>query len=185
MAGTTVSSARSARVRRWTTAAAACAAAAAFSAWEGTLGRYSSPAHASVLAVIAAALVTAAVAGHGRQRRRSADWARGVLRALADGAAAARRGSLAPRAAGALVWTAVAAATIGWDANSFARRSHALPTLSRLVGDVTDHQWGRALVFAAWLALGAYLAAGWRREPPVEGGGPAARADPPAQGGAP
>lgn len=57
----------------------------------------------------------------------------------------------------------LALATIGWDLNSFLHELHSLPTLSRLVGDVTRHRWGRGLTFGAWVALGAYLAAGWRR----------------------
>ncbi|MGH8987287.1 MAG: hypothetical protein ACRDXC_01640, partial [Acidimicrobiales bacterium] len=64
-----------------------------------------------------------------------------------------------------------------WDAASFAAKEHGLPTLSRLIGDVTDHQWGRALVFAAWLSLGLYLALAWRgsEDGPTTDLGPASR----------
>lgn len=143
---------------------------AALSGWEATLSRYSTTAHWGVLAVIAAAVLGALAAGRGRQRRRSGDWAGAAVRALRGRAAgdtgrgpAAGRSRWSILAAGVAVWIGLAAAAIGWDLYSFLVQSHQLPTLSRLFGDVTDHSWGRGLVFAAWAALGSYLAVGWRR----------------------
>lgn len=147
-------------------------------AWEGVLRQDDAEAHWSVLAVIAAVLVTAAVAGRGRQRRRSIAWARrggsAVLHPISAAGLRARgrpgEGSFpgpgrrpASLVAGTVAWTVLIAATIGWDLYSFAAQAHGLPTLSRLFGDVTVHPVGRAVVFAGWLALGAYLAAGGRR----------------------
>ncbi|HTX62510.1 MAG TPA: hypothetical protein VMD28_02650 [Acidimicrobiales bacterium] len=133
---------------------------AAFAAWEGVQGRFSVASHASILAAVGVVLALALIAGRGRQRTHSAAWTRRMLRGFR---APFLRGRLRTAAvAGGLVWVLLIAATIGWDAASFARQRHALPTLSRLFGDVTDHDWGRALVFAAWLVLGLYLAVGWR-----------------------
>lgn len=134
---------------------------AAFVAWEGLQGRFSTASHVSILAVAAAMLLVALIAGRGRQRKTSRAWMRDVTRAP-------RRiivGGLArsPVALGALVWTLLIVATVAWDLVSFVAERHSLPTLSRLFGDATDHHWGRALVFAVWLALGLYLAVGWRR----------------------
>lgn len=144
---------------RWLVALAL--AALALAGWQGTIDQRSTTAHVSVLAVIAVALVTATVAGRGRQRATSADWVRhGADTMWGDLTGANRR----PPAlvAGTFVWVVLVAATIGWDLNSFVHQAHDLPTLSRVVGDVTRHQWGRALVFAAWLGLGAYLSVGGR-----------------------
>ncbi len=133
--------------------------ALALSAWEGTVVQSSARAHASVLAVIGVTLATAGLVGRRQQRRRSADWARRAGAVLDPGG---RRRPVA-LVVGTVAWAVLVAATIGWDLNSFVHQAHDLPTLSRLVGDVTRHDWGRALVFAAWLALGAYLAMGGRR----------------------
>ena len=132
-------------------------------AWEGLQHRYSVASHASILAVIGATLLLALVAGRTRQRRRSRTW-------LGDGWSAVReqlvrRRARTAAAAGALGWVLVISATVGWDGYSFAMQRHSLPTLSRLFGAVTGHDWGRALVFAAWIALGLYLAVGWRLGP--------------------
>jgi|GEM_PF-1219341 hypothetical protein len=134
---------------------------AAFCAWEGLQGRYSTASHVSILATIALVLTLAAAAGRGCQRRRSRTWARAAWRAVR--AQLSRRRARSAAAAGALGWVVVISATVGWDAFSFAMQRHSLPTLSRLFGAVTDHEWGRALLFAAWLAFGLYLALGWRR----------------------
>lgn len=138
------------------------AALAALSGWEATLSRYSTPAHWGVLAVIAAAVLGALVAGRRRQRMHTLDWV-GVLGRALGGPASWRQPWPAPLVAGAIIWTALAAAAIGWDLYSFLVQAHQLPTLSRLFGDVTDRAWGRGLVFAAWAALGCYLAVGWRQ----------------------
>jgi hypothetical protein len=142
-------------------------AALALVIWEGFQGRYSTGSHASVLAVIAGIGALALLAGRGRQRSRSSTWLRGAGAASRVLPTAGRARTAA--VAGAIVWVLLITATVGWDAASFAAQSRALPTLSRLFGDVTDHGWGRALVFAAWLALGVYLALGCRR--PLEDAG--------------
>lgn len=144
--------------------ASGAAAGLGVCAWEGTLVQRSPAAHASVLAMIAAALALAVLVGRGRQRAPSADWLRHGLETL-HGDLTGRGRRPAALWAGTLLWVALVAATVGWDLNSFAHQAHDLPTLSRLVGDVTRHDWGRALVFAAWLALGTFLVAGGRGTP--------------------
>jgi hypothetical protein len=134
--------------------------ALAFVAWEGVQGRYSAASHAGILAVIGVVLLLTLVAGRGRQRKRSWTWVRDAARALRGLLVAGRLATAA--VAGAVVWGLLIATTVGWDMASFMKQKHDLPTLSRLFGDVTDHDWGRALLFAAWLVLGLYLAVGWR-----------------------
>jgi hypothetical protein len=135
-------------------------ALAGFAGWEGVLGRFSTASHVSILATVAAVLGLALVVGRGRQREAARTWVLAAGRAPRDVVRRARAGSAT--ATGALVWTCLIAVTIAWDAVSFTAQRHSLPTLSRIFGAVTDHQWGRALVFAGWLALGLYLAVGWR-----------------------
>lgn len=137
-------------------------AALGLCAWEGTIVQSSSTAHWSVLAVIAVALLATALAGRSRQRETSAEWLRHGATTLRGDVTGAGRRSPA-MVAGTAVWVVLVAAAIGWDLNSFVHQAHDLPTMSRLVGDVTRHEWGRAIMFAAWLALGAYLVAGGRR----------------------
>ena len=143
---------------------------AGFVAWEGLQDRYSTASHVSILAVILATVLLAIAAGRGRQRRRSRTWLRHARSAVRE--QLVRRRARTAAAAGALGWVLVISATAAWDGFSFAMQRHSLPTLSRLFGEVTDHDWGRALLFAAWLALGLYLAVGWRRgrqEPRTDG----------------
>lgn len=146
-------------------------AALALSAWEGTIVQSSSTAHWSVLAVIAVTIGAAAVGGRGRQRERSGRWLRSGVGTV-SGDLTGRHRRPAVQIASTVVWAALIAATIGWDLYSFTHQHSYLPTLSRVVGTVTRHEWGRALVFSAWLALGAYLALGWRRpdRQPARGG---------------
>jgi hypothetical protein len=66
----------------------------------------------------------------------------------------------------AVVWSVLVAATVGWDLVSFVVQSHTLPTLSYFIGRVTRYRVGKGVVFALWLSLGGYLAAGWRTEAP-------------------
>jgi hypothetical protein len=143
--------------------------ALAFVAWEGVQGRYSAASHAGILAAIAVVLLLGMLTGRGRQRKRSGAWLGDAARAVRTMFAEGRVGT--PGARGALVWVLLIAATIGWDMTSFVEQQHSLPTLSRLFGAVTDHDWGRALLFAAWLVLGLYLALG-RRLPRKGSGGP-------------
>lgn len=132
-----------------------------FATWEGVQSRRSASAHWSVLAVIACSWGVAAVVGRGLQHKSSARWARDGFHAI--GGDLRRRSSRgAPMVAGAAVWTTLIVGTVGWDLYSFSRQVHSLPTLSRLIGDVTDQHWGRAIVFAGWLALGTCLVIGWR-----------------------
>lgn len=138
--------------------AAAAAGIASMAAWEGVQGRQSVASHASILAVVGGTLALAAVAGRRRQRCRTGDWARGLLRS---------RGT-AP-VAGSVLWAVLVVVTVGWDLASFLAQRRWLPTLSRLIGAVTDHPAGRGALFACWIALGLYLALGWRR-PRAEGG---------------
>jgi hypothetical protein len=142
--------------------AAIALAGLALSAWEGTIVQSSSTAHWSVLALIAVTLGAAVAGGRGRQRTRSGPWLQGGARtAFDDVTGRARRPAV--EVAGTVVWALLIAATIGWDLYSFTHQHAYLPTFSRVVGAVTRHDWGRALVFSAWLSLGAYLALGWRR----------------------
>lgn len=62
--------------------------------------------------------------------------------------------------AGVIVWVLLILAVVGWDLDSFVHEVHYLPTLSYEVGRVTRYQWGRALLFAAWLAAGIGLVTG-------------------------
>jgi hypothetical protein len=130
--------------------------------WEGTLGRNSSAAHWSVGIVIGLVLAGAVVAGRGRQRTGTRRWAGDAVR-VAEGVLTGRDRRPMAQVVGTVVWVVLIAATIGWDMYSFFHQAHDLPTLSRLFGDVTDHVWGRIVVFGGWLALGGYLAAGWRK----------------------
>lgn len=148
--------------RRKVAFALAALAGLALSSWEGTLRQSDAVSHWSVLSLIGVTLAAAAAAGRGRQRSPSAAWARHGITTLGGELGGSRRRPGRVVAASA-VWAVLIMATIGWDLNSFVHQAHDLPTLSRLFGDVTEHAWGRALLFAGWLALGAYLAVGWRR----------------------
>jgi hypothetical protein len=114
--------------------------------------------------IVVVAIVTV-VAGRGRQQLTSGIW-------VVDVARAARAWRTRPLyAAGVTVWVVLLLAVVGWDANSFAHQAHDLPTLSYYVGRVTRLAWGRALVFAAWLAAGFGIALGClvRRAPQARG----------------
>lgn len=138
-------------------AALGWAAAAAMAVWQGGLSQSQAAAHIGVLATIGVVLVLAVVLGRGRQAVPSAQWVTGPLHLR-------RHLRTEPATVfGAVVWTVLVLAAIGWDLYSFARQRHDLPTLSRLFGDVTAHAAGRSGVFALWLALGVALAVGWRR----------------------
>lgn len=128
--------------------------------WEGMQVRQSAAAHWSVAVVIVVSVVAAVVAGWGRQRATTRAWL------AAGGRAIGRRRSAPLYAAGVVVWVLLILAVIGWDLNSFVHQAHDLPTLSYYVGRVTRWRWGRALVFATWLAAGVGLVTGclgWRQ----------------------
>jgi hypothetical protein len=107
--------------------------------------------------VIGLAITAAVLFGAGRQAVTSRAWVRGPF-ALSRHLDEDPAQSLA-----ATVWTVLLVAVIGWDLNSFVHQSHALPTLSSIFGHLTSTHAGRAIVFAAWLLLGAAIAVGWRR----------------------
>lgn len=135
---------------------------AGLAAWEGGQGRQTAAAHWSVGAIIAAAPVLALMVGRRAQRETSRRWLLEVgngLRSVVNGTAWRHRPIYV---VGGVAWGVLIAAVVGWDLNSFVHQSHDLPTLSRIFGMVTRYWWGRSVVFAAWLALGAYLVAGWR-----------------------
>jgi len=134
-------------------------------AWEGTLQRFSAPSRWSVGSVIGVTVILSALVGRGRQRTTSTGWARRAAAVVAGWRPRAVAGPPLTAVIGTVVWVALVAATIGWDLNSFVHEAHELPTLSRLFGGATDRMWGRALVFAAWVGLGGYLAVGARRRP--------------------
>jgi hypothetical protein len=128
----------------------------AFAWWEGARSRDSAAAHDSVAAVIVAVVVAAIVLGRGRQRVRSAAWLVGARPALPR----------SPYEVGVAVWAVLIAAVLTWDLASVIVQAHALPTLSYWIGHLTRYDGGRAVVFALWVGLGVYLAAGWRTEAP-------------------
>jgi len=106
--------------RAW--GAAAVTAALALSISEGALSQSSTAAHVSVLAVIGVVLVATVVAGRGRQATTVARWVAGPFH-LRD-----HRSREPGTVAGALTWSVLALAAIGWDLYSFARQRHDLPT---------------------------------------------------------
>jgi hypothetical protein len=137
------------------------AGAIALCVWQALLSRDSAGAHWGVVLVVIGSTVTAVVLGRRRQRERARTWI--VVTGHAVGSWPSQ-----PTATvvSALIWSLLIGATIGWDLTSFVGQSHALPTLSHFVGHVTRYKVGRGFIFALWLALGAYLAAGCRVERP-------------------
>ncbi len=105
-------------------------------------------------ATLAGVALATLVAGRGRQRATTGAWLTNAGRAAVGWRA--RPGY----AAGVAVWAVLLVAAVGWDLNSFAHQAHDLPTLSYLVGRVTSFTWGRALVYAAWVAAGVGIATG-------------------------
>jgi hypothetical protein len=133
------------------------AALIALSIWAAGRSRDDPGAQWSVAVVIGAAFGAAAVLGQGRQRQTGSTW-------VADNARWVRHWCRQPRAqvVAVAVWTALLLAVVGWDLVSFVAQAHAYPTLSYYIGRVTRYPVGRGLVFALWLGLGGYLAAGRR-----------------------
>jgi hypothetical protein len=148
---------RRATGRTFVWCAALIVAGAALSAWQSGLSRDSSAAHWSTALLIVAAFATAPILGRGRQRQPSGSW-------LASAAHAVRswRTQSTPAAISVIVWSVLITATVSWDMVSFISQQHALPTLSYFIGHVTRYATGRGALFALWLAIGAYLVAGWR-----------------------
>lgn len=131
--------------------------------WEGMLHRQQAAAHWSVGLSVLATFALAVVAGRGRQQQTSRQWLTGRP---VEGHGAPHPG--AAYRAGIALWAILIAAVVVWDLNSFLHQAHDLPTLSYYAGRVTRFWWGRALFFAAWLALGLCLALG-DRVPPGQG----------------
>jgi hypothetical protein len=133
------------------------AALIALCIWVAGRSRGDASAQWSVAVVIGAAFGAAAVLGQGRQGQTGSAFA-------ADNARWVRHWRRQPRAqvVAVAVWTALLLAVVAWDLVSFAAQAHAYPTLSYFIGRVTRYPVGRGLVFALWLGLGGYLAAGRR-----------------------
>jgi hypothetical protein len=125
--------------------------------WVAGRSRDDPAAQWSVAVLIGAAFGAAAILGQGRQRQPGLTW-------LSDNARWVRRWRHQPRAqlVAVAAWSALLAAAVGWDLVSFVAQAHAYPTLSYFIGRVTRYPAGRGLVFALWLGLGGYLAAGRR-----------------------
>lgn len=111
-----------------------------------------------VLAAVACVLAAALGTGRGRHHRSSRQWLAGAHRAVSSWRSRDRAAVV-----GAGIWLALALAVTAWDLTSFLLGGPGLPTLSHLVGHLTDAGWGRAAVFSAWLAVGAWAGLGWRR----------------------
>jgi hypothetical protein len=125
--------------------------------YEGHRTTASTGAHLSVAVTVAVVVVAALVAGRGRQREPSRTWLAEARRAVSG------RAHSDPATTRAVVaWVVLIAALIGWDLVSFLAAAHDLPTLSREIGRVTQTVAGRAVVFAAWVALGTWLGLGGR-----------------------
>jgi hypothetical protein len=133
------------------------AALIALSVWMAGRSRDDPDAQWSVAVLIGAAFGAAAILGQGRQRQPGLTW-------VIDNARWVRQWHRQPRAqvVAVVVWTALLVAAVGWDLVSFVAQAHAYPTLSYFIGRVTRYPVGRGLVFALWLSLGGYLAAGRR-----------------------
>lgn len=126
--------------------------------WEGTLHYGTADARFSISAVIAVVVAATVVFGVRRQHLPSRTW-------LATAAHTVMRRPYRSRlyAAGIVVWVLLLTTVAAWDLFSFLSQSHDLPTLSYLIGRVTRYVPGRSAVFLTWLAVGSYLAFGWRR----------------------
>jgi hypothetical protein len=87
----------------------------------------------------------------------SAARARRSARALPGEAHPARRATAA-RSHGVAVWGALGTLAIAFElCNYFLSPRNAHPTVSYFLAEVAAHPWSRGVLFAAWLALGAYL----------------------------
>jgi hypothetical protein len=122
----------------------------ALAGWQGTLSRQSRGAHLSVLLVVAVTVAVAVLVGRGRQRMDATAWVRFTHDRWQSSDSVYRLGMV--------IWAVLLGSVVGWDLNSFVHQSHDLPTLSHYVGLVTRYDGGRAVLFAVWLAAGAFLA---------------------------
>jgi hypothetical protein len=133
----------------------------ALSTWQAHFSRRSPGAHWSVAILALTALGAAFLLGHGRQRDTACQWTARNLHFVRTWRSHPR-----PAVVSALVWSVLVVGVVGWDLVSFIVQSHSLPTLSYFIGHVTRYPLGRGLLFALWLGIGAYLAAGRRVERP-------------------
>lgn len=124
----------------------------ALSGWEGVQDRDSTGAHAGVVVVVALAVVATVVAAVVRHRAAPAS-----PEAPADGTDRAD-GRGRAMVAGSVTWVVLFAAVVAWDAFSFSEQSPNTPTLSDLVGHITQWDAGRAALFALWIAAGWLIA---------------------------
>jgi hypothetical protein len=125
--------------------------------WQAGLTRDAPGARWSVALLAVVALVMAIILGRGRQRRSSGAW-------IGQSANWIQHWRTQPRSVrvAVIVWTSLVVAVVGWDLVNFIVQSHALPTLSYFIGRVSRYRVGRGVLFAVWLAIGAYLVAGGR-----------------------
>jgi hypothetical protein len=135
--------------------------------WEGFQSWSTRSAHWSVALIIVGAVGVAVAAGIGRQALKSRRW-------LSSSSTSVRTWRRDPTRYGAavIVWIVLFFSVAGLDVYALLRGSQDVPTLSRLVGDVTSHPLGRAAFFAVWMIVGAYLALAGRRSasPPIDAG---------------
>ncbi len=127
----------------------------------GVLRRDAPPVRPLLSCCVVATLAACVVAGRERQRSRSAAWLVSSARAART---PLRHGTVGW---GVLAWVALVLTAVASDlVFVLVVKSPDAPTLSRLIGAVTARPAGRALLFAAWLGAGSWIALGWRRSPP-------------------
>ncbi len=129
--------------------------AVGFSLWEGGQPFTTTAAHISIALAIVAIVITALVIGLKHQEATSMDWLRSTIRSIGRFAG---RPNL--QGWGVIIWLLLFLAVFGWDLNSFLRQQADLPTLSRIIGNLTKHYAGRTVLVTAWLAGGLYLVFG-------------------------
>jgi len=98
------------------------------------------------------------VAGRGRQRLRPREHARRAWDRITH--------PHQRRWWGGAGWVALALLVAGYDFWSFRDRSPRFPTLSRLIGIITQLWPGRSVAIALWLAIGVWIALANRSEAP-------------------
>jgi hypothetical protein len=131
----------------------------ALSGWEGVSNRDSAVAHAGVIAIVASAVAAMVVAAV-RRRRASPVTSPAVVVAIGNDGLDEHVRDPHGRSmvAGSVAWVLLFAALVGWDAFSFSQQSANTPTLSGLIGHITQSDVGRSVLFALWVAAGWLLA---------------------------
>jgi hypothetical protein len=133
----------------------------ALSCWQAQLSRDSAGAHWGVALSVVVVVTAAIVLGRRRQRQTVRGWLTGSVQVVR-----AWRAQPTTTIVSVLMWAVVIGGIVGWDLASFIAQSHALPTLSYFIGQVTRYRVGRGFVYAVWLGIGACLVAGYRGEAP-------------------